>query len=278
MSETELRLNVALPASTTSYVDVAGLLSAANHRLYRQHKTYTLKCSVDGDVAAGLGGDEQFIIDVLPTTWPVLGSIREGRKKFIEAMTPEMQDTKPARWADFRMKFDSQQEINNTVHVPSGVTMPAITHDFNFSQVADESGNFYTYHVLGASDLTGVERSFGCLDNYDRKDDTDVDAQPTITQDWHLVDNDRDEVNEALLNQQGDYPPYNKDNLQAPTKRYQLFAFGSSVNNVGYAMRSTPFIEVPLGLLKIVNNIAAPRSLIITVKAGSHKGAHGVNL
>jgi hypothetical protein len=275
--ETELRLNVSLPAGT-SYIDVAGLLSAANHRLYRQHKTYTVKCSVDGETAAALGGDEQFIIDVLPMTWPVLGSIREGRRKFIEAMSPEMMDTKPARWSDFRMKFDVQQSLTNTIYIPSGVSMPAISHQYAFSTVADDSGNLYTYHVLGASDLSGAERSFGCLDNYDRKDDTDVDNQPTQAQDWHLVDNDRDEVNEQLLNVQGSYPPYNKDNLQAPQKRFQIFAFGSNVNNVGYSMKSTGFIDVPLGLMKVVNNVSAARSMTITVKAGDHKGAAGVNV
>lgn len=273
--ETQLRLSISLPASSTSYVDVAALLSAANHRLYRQHRIYSVKCSVDGDVAAGIGGDEQFIIDTLPTTWPVLGSIRDAKAKFEEAMTPEMMDTKPARWSDFRMKWDTAQTLSNTVRVPAGVSLPSIAHDWDFSKVADDTNNLYTYHVLGASDLSGTDRSFGALDNYDRKDDVDIDSQPVTGQDYYLVDNDRDPQNEALLNENGDMPPYHKDNLQAPTVRHQIFAFGTNAN-VGYAVRSTPFLDVPLGILKVVNNVAAPRSMNIEVKFGFHKGAKAV--
>ena len=285
---TERRVMISLPASSTTYVDLGLLYSAANHRMVRQSGIFKGKFHIDGETAIGLGGDEQFVIETLPMSWPVFGAYKHGRGMFDRAMSPEGEIAKKARWHDYRLYYDTAhktQDAAGTKVVPTGCSLDftAATGnaDYVYSEVLDDNGtNTYTFHMLGPSDMAGTDRSFGMLAEYDAKDDTSIDETGATSTNYNSILNDVNSANETNLKEDGDRPPYNKDNLQLPTKQYNLFVFGgngsnqptASVPEAGVAVRSTGEIEVPFGVVKITNNIAASRTLLFTFSKGSHKG------
>lgn len=271
---------ITLPAGV-SYVDLSLLYSAANHRFLSQQRNYIAKFSVDSDPSAGIGGDEQFIIDVLPTTWTLKQAVRQARKMYDAAMSPEMQHVaKPARWHDFRMYFDTAHKLQiaaGTYVTPEGssvVLSGALQNgEYVYSTVQDDTGaNTYSFHVKGASDTAGADRSFGIMAEYDAMNDTSTDEASATVSNYGDVLNDITAANQQRLQEDGDLPPYDKDSCaDLVTKQYHLHAFGQTAN-VGYSVRSTGFIDAPLGLVKINNNITGNRTLIVTFKAGSAKG------
>lgn len=281
---TERRVSFTLQPGTT-YIDLSLLYSAANHRMVRQGGIFKGKFHIDGETAVGLGGDEQFIIDVLPTTWPLIGAYKHGRRMHDLAMSPETEIVTKSRWHDFRVYYDTQHKVQDaagTKVTPNGCTLnfaPTGNADFVYSEVLDDAGtNTYTYHMLGPSDMAGTDRSFGMFAEYDTKDDTSVDETGGANTNYNAILNDVNEGNETHLKEDGDKPPYNKDSLQLPTKQYNLFVFGGtaagspSLPEAGIAVRSTGEIEIPFGIVRVINNITAPRVLSFTFSKGGHKG------
>lgn len=283
----ERRVSFTLPAASTTYIDLALLYSAANHRMVRQGGTFRGKFHIDGETAVGIGGDEQFIIEVLPTTWPMYGAYKHGRKMFDIAMQPEdgLLTTK-ARWNDFRVYYDTAhktQIAGGNLIAPSGISLNVAggSSEYIYSEAIDDAGtNTYTFHMLGPSDMAGTDRSFGMLTEYDNKDDTDVDETGGTPTNYHEILNDINTENEVHLKEDGDRPPYNKDSLQLPVKQYNLFVFGGtaagspSLPEAGVAVRSTGVIDIPFGIVKITNNVAASRNLQFTFSSGGHKGIY----
>lgn len=283
--DTERRIEIAIPASTTAYLDLGLLYSAANHRMVRQNGVFKGKFHIDGDIAVGLGGDEQFIIEVLPTTWPMFGAYKHGRAMYERAMTPEDSTTKRARWHDYKIYYDTAhktQDLSGVKYTPNGTTLNFApvggNADYEYSAVLDDAGtNTYTFHMLGLSDMAGTDRSFGMLSEYDTKDDTSTDEESGLSTNYNSILNDVNSANEQNLREEGNRPPYNKDNLQLPTKQYNLFVFGgnttgTSLPEAGVAVRSTGEIDIPFGIVKITNNIAAIRTVKFTFSKGGHKG------
>jgi len=271
---TELRLSVTLPASSTTYLDLAAILSAANHRLYRQSYLYKAEFRIDGDVGTGIGVDEQFVVDVLPTSWPMMKALKQAKEMAVASQMPERDAIQIARWNDFRMYYDTTHKSQAFVQLPDGISMTlGSDSEIAYTQVFDDVGLPYTFTALDNSVVTGAGRSFGALYEYDRTGDTSTTNAPQGN-DYDRILNDLNDANETEISQNGDLPPYNKDTLQVPSKQYQLFAFGSTVPNVGYSVRTTGLVDVPHGLVKVANNIDAPRNLIIRFKAGKYKGVH----
>ena len=270
---TELRLQVNLPASSTTYLDLAAILSAANHRLYRQSYLYKAEFRIDGDAAVGLGTDEQFVVEVLPTTWPMMKALKQAKETAMEALTPERK-SQVARWNDFRMYYDTTHKAQSFVQLPLGCSIVYGTDaEYAYTQVFDDVNQAYTFHALGGSTITGSNRTFGALDQYDKSGDTGSDNAPPGNNYGNVL-NDVNDANLDELSLNGDLPPYNKDNLQVPTKSFNLFALGATVQNVGYSVRTTGLLDVPHGLVKVTNNVNGARQLIIRFKAGKYKGVH----
>lgn len=281
---TERRVQITLTPGT-HYVDLALLYSAANHRMVRQGGVFRGKFHIDGETAVGLGGDEQFVIQTLPTTWPLFGAYKHGRRMYDRAMSPEGEIARKARWQDYRVFFDTAhktQDSSGLKIVPVGCVLDFSATgnaDYVYSKVLDDAGtNTYTFHMLGPSDMSGTDRSFGMFSEYDTRDDTNVDETGASSSNYNEILNDVNSANEQHLKEDGDKPPYNKDNLMLPIKQYNLFVFGGtaagspSLPEAGVAVRSTGEIEIPFGIVKIINNIAANRTLQFTFSKGSHKG------
>jgi hypothetical protein len=271
---TELRLQVNLPASSTTYLDLAAILSAANHRLYRQSYLYKAEFRIDGDAGVAVPGtDEQFVVEVLPTTWPMLKALKQAKEMAMAAQSPERDSMQIARWNDFRMYYDLTHKAQTFVQLPMGVNVTYGTDgEVDYTEVFDGSTG-YTFTALESSVTSGSNRSFGALFEYDRSGDTSTTNAP-IGHNYDTILNDLNDSNETEIASSGDLPPYNKDTLQVPTKSFNLFALGSAIPNVGYSVRTTGLIDVPHGLVKVVNNVAGGRQLIIRFKAGKYKGVH----
>jgi hypothetical protein len=278
---TQRTISVTIPANGTYYLDFGLLYSASNHRFVRQGGVFNAKFHIDGDVAAALGADEQFIITTLPTTWPLQAAYKQARKIYDLAMSPEKGLTsKPSRWHDFKVFMDTAHKTQDSGPlpkiVPDGCSIDFSASgnaDYVYSQTKDDAGtNTYTWHVLGVSDLAGTDRSFGVVSEYDRQNDTSTDEGSANYSNYDEILNDVNQANDQFMQEDGDKPPYNKDNINLPTVVNQLFVFGSNVSNTGHSVRSTGFIDVPLGLVKVQNNITAARTLQITFAPGKMKG------
>lgn len=272
---------VTIPATSTVYVDLGLLYSAANHRMMRQNYVHRAKFHVDGLVPPG-AGDEVFSIMALPNTWPVINAFKHARGVFQKALTPESAGTKKARWHDFKVYFDTAHKAQDDAGVlgtqgkmlPIGVNMdftPGTGNaDFVYSVVLDDAGaNSYTWHMLGNSVVTGANRSFGCIDEYDITDDTSAD-QAAGTTEYDLILNDVNSDNESNLQNDGNLPPYNKDQLQIASFSETIHA--TTAAGYGHNRLSTGYVDVPFGLVRITNEVAGDRSIFITLQSGKVKG------
>lgn len=287
VEQTERRVVITLPpaSSGTQYLDLGLIYAAANHRFMKQGHNFVAKFELDGDPSALLGGDEQFVLEVLPTTWPMYGAYKQSRKIYELAVRPEEGLTaRKSRWHDFRVYYDTAhalQVAGGVQYTPNGINtgFGGGSGEYVYSFVNDDAGtNTYSFHMIGNSDMAGTTRSFGAVFEYDRQNDTSVDESSGVQTNYSEILNDVDTGNEARLQETGDLPPYNKDNLQLPQKIFNLYAPGSGsgpgTSSLGYGVRSTGFIDVPMGLVKISNNIEGTRQIIITFKAGKNKGIH----
>lgn len=279
---TERRLTVRIPTGT-HYIDLARLYSAANHRLMPQNKVFEASIGIDTAQFASLGQDVAFSVDVIPTTWPIMSAYKHGRSVYQNlVMKPETTLGTPARWhPKFRIFYDINHCQNYTGNepLPLGVSYTQnVEGEYQYTRAASDTGTYYHFAMFGDSYLTGPAlKCFGLVDQYDRKDDTNIDAGNQVTE-YSVLLNDQSDVNANELIENGNLPPYNKDNLQVPRKTYHLHAYGSAVSNVGYTRTSTGNIEVPFGLLKVSNLVSEDRDLIITFKAGSFKGISVVDV
>lgn len=282
---TERRLQVTIPGGpgpTTTYIDLALLYAAANHRMIKQANIFKASFQVDG-VNGGIAIDDHFVVQVLPTTWPIMKAYEHGLEKYQDGMKDEMKAVKKARWNDFRIFFDTaHRDQDNTPTgklTPAGCTLNFAAGgnaEYEYTRIYDTNGtNEYSFHMLGTSDMGGTERSFGMLAEYDRTDDTSVDETGALPTNYDQILNDNTPENETNLKEDGDLPPYNKDSLQVPTKSYNIHAMGNTASP-GYTVRSTGMIDVPFGVVKITSYITQPRELIITFKEG--RGRAGIDV
>ena len=264
---------------TVTYIDLALLYSSANHRMVRQANIFKADFQVDGH-NGGIQNDEQFVVTVLPTTWPIMKAYEHGLERYRRAVADERAVSKVARWNDFRIFFDTahrDQDTAGTKVLPLGISCnfnpTSGNADYEYARVFDETGtNEYSYHMLGNSDLSGTERSFGMLDEYDNYDDTSTDEASSAQTNYDLILNDVNDDNELNLKEDGNNPPYNKDSLQVPTKSYHLHATGTLTGGPGYKMPKTGIIDVPFGVVKITSYTTEDRDIIIVFKAGKNGG------
>lgn len=272
--QTQLRFRVNVPTGT-SFVDGAAILSAGNHRLYRQFKGYKMRVSINNVGTGTAAQDSAFVVSKLPTSWPMIQALKHGKEQYDKAMAPEAKDRN--RWADYRIRMRGLQDVAgvNTLALPKGVSVnTGINYEYTFSTVADSTGNTYTFVAKGASITAGADRYLSALQEYDQTDDTNMDTQGG-TSNYHLIDEDVNQVNESIVNNEGDLPPYNSIVLQIPDDEFDLYTMTGAAP--GAQQRSTGWMDVPLGLLEVTNAIAESRELVIEFYKGDYKGVMAVD-
>lgn len=248
------------------YIDLAGLLSAQNKRLYRQGMVYHARISVtNGTVAGGANN-----IEVLHNSWRVRKAWHVGKEAWMASTREERGvGVRPGRWNDFKIFFEAAHNAGNTV----GPTT-AGDGEWNYTTSnAATSGSQWQFHMLGAGS-SGSPGRFGLLREYDEMADQDQDtpaaagnATPFSALRAEVSNNQAD-----LLQEEGDLPPYSAADLERlePTTTYFMT---SPLTTGGNPVSTTGMIEIPCGLIRLPQS-AAGGLFRIDFKPGNYKGVH----
>lgn len=188
-------------------------LSATNHRLYRQFRTYNMKVKLTAPYNAGIE------VYVLKDTWMVRNAIKKACKVYMNTrqMTPGQED-KPARWHDFRIMPTDNTNSEFPQLLPSGFRTdnpagPLIynstsTGQYDYSDVVTQNGTLATTHrfCIGA---TGSNQ-FDIIQAYMNLDDTTTDEANSadMYQEFFSTHSPQPDVDD-----EGDLAPYNMTQL-----------------------------------------------------------------
>lgn len=268
--------------ATTRYVDVARLLSQANHRLYRQGRMYMIRVGFQQQ-----GSDIGATVSALPNTWMTRKAWLSARKAYLKAMR-DSGVKKQGRWNDFRLNYDDAQYEGNGTVPYQYVTLSgaSITGDIDMrlTQVAGDSGSnegssalVYQFHASGATstaDRDGATGSFGMIAEYSVAEDTVTDdpRDDGTSQPFNELNSDSimASTNEELAIETGDNPPYDPDQLEN-SRSVDYTLIQKATDSIGPV---TPWIAAPLGLLKItdVGSSLGSNAMYIEVMSGGYKG------
>jgi hypothetical protein len=281
-------MNLGTSANSTRIIaDVGRLLSATNHRLYRQGKTYQVKIDMDNrpDEAAG---SSQYDVYALVDTWYVQKAWQLARATYLKATADEralMSDQQKARWEDFR--------------VNSGVGTGAVfAFPYNYSETlvgaVNSNGEFDPSEITladGSTERTFTWGStptaseFSILQEYDKTGDTD--ARPSTSsaaKGYSGTDVGVHESQSDDLASRGNLPPYNATNFSDNVWVKIATLDNSGPTNPGasggHSRMSTGFFNVPCGLVVLVPTISSSLNgnVTMTVKSGQYKGVAAMNM
>jgi hypothetical protein len=245
------------------YIDLAGLLSAQNKRLYRQGMVYHARISVTNGSAAGFANN----VEVLHNSWRIRKAW--GLAKFAHDASNEderLAGIKRGRWNDFKIHFDSGHNAGNTI----GPTT-AGDGEWVYTQAARaDTGGLVEFQML---DTTAGTR-FGILHEYDEMQDqeTDSPAAAGTTVPYALLHNELTSAQAEQIQEEGDLPPYSAANLEENAAK-TLYYMTSPLSVGGAPILTTGMIEIPCGLVRLPDT-AAGGLFRIDFKAGSYKGVH----
>lgn len=268
--------------SSNRYVDVARLLSQANHRLYRQGRMYMVRVGFYQP-----GHNVGATVSALPNTWMTRKAWKSGRDAYLKSMRDSGVKLR-GRWNDFRVNFDQAQYIGNSSANYTFVTLggASVTGiDTRLTQVAGDSGSgegsqasVFNFHFNGDTTFTNIDGatgSFGLIHEYDKEQDTEQDSpEHSGSQgsfDELKSDSQKGSANVELAVETGDNPPYDPDTLEnSRTVSYAMIQ--QQEDSIGPV---TPWIAAPAGLLKISslgNDALGSADMYIEVMTGTYKG------
>lgn len=248
-------------ATGVSYIDLAGLLSAQNKRLYRQGMVYHARISVtNGTPGTGLANN----VKVLHNSWRTRKAWGLAKQSWWESTAEERAaGIKPGRWNDFKVFYEAGHNAGNSV----GPTTAA-DGEWNYTNSVDVStGALREFHMLGS----GSVARFGVLREYDEMADQvqDVPAAAAAFMPYSQLIADRSNGQADQLQEEGDLPPYSAVDLERNTP--ETLYYMTSPLTPGAPVSTTGMIEIPCGLIKVdvqdVNSVFR-----IDFAAGSYKG------
>ena len=254
-----------------SLIQVDKALSQMNHRLYRQHMSYT--CRVD------LNTDQDFgLVEVyaLAPTWYVMNSLREAKRVHDDAMKEERAMVKQARWYDFRINPNMPATVNSLG--PHGldngiggiVAVSTTGSEYAYSLIENSDGNARGFVLRGATSGT----SYNVFEEYDSMGNVSDSPQTPVTGGYDGVRSSVEEENMNYLQSRGENPPYDATTFNVVwVKVGELYQTAG-----GSSSKSTGFFEAPLGLIYLPNHAATAANISLRVKAGKYKGVQAVAL
>lgn len=274
---TQRVINLRSTSVETDYytLDVARCLSVANHRLYRQGKTYSVKLDVNPGATAAYYG-----VFALADTWYVQKAWQLGRSVYLRSTADEravMSKQKIARWEDFRVGAGLSASTAQLVPAPFSTGL---------GSVADTAGEFDNSEITLSDGVS--QRAFhwgatggsllGLLEEYDKTGNTDL-APSTASAanayagtDVGVHENQADD-----LASRGNAPPYDAVNFNPRVWIRIGFLDAASPNG----KLSTGYFNAPCGLIAIqpsVPNTEITTQLTLTVQAGDYKGVKAMNM
>jgi hypothetical protein len=247
------------------YIDLAGMLSAQNKRLYRQGMVYHARISVTNTSPAGFANN----VEVLHNSWRIRKAWSVAKFAWDASNEDErLIGTKRSRWNDFKIFYEAAHNAGNTV----GPTT-ASDGEWNYTvSNASTSASQWQFHMLGPGS-SGSPGRFGILREYDDMQDQVQDTPAgAATQVPYSALHENLSNNQAdLIQEEGDLPPYSAADLERGTAVTE-YPLTSPLSLPGGAVSTTGMIEIPCGLVKLATDAGA--FLRIDFKAGSYKGVH----
>lgn len=248
-------------ANAGDYIDLSGLLSNANRRLYRQGFVYHASFATDNGTPAGLANH----VTVLGDTWYLRKAYALAFKMWMRSNREEKEaGVKPGRWNDFRVRYEAAQlaDASNTVGPYNGANGEWL---FTVARDAGGAAAGRTFAMVGST----TANEYGILEEYDQQLDmtlnTPAQSQASEVAYSQLITEVSD-IQADILQEDGDFPPYNGATMTAQEVTYKLT---SPLSLPGTAYFRTPMVPVPLGLVKVGAGGFTGR---IQVKAGRYKG------
>lgn len=250
-------------------VEIPKLLSVTNQRLYRQHGSYRVKVELN---AANADAVAPIDVYALAPTWWVINSIKQAKAHFDKAMKDETQQTKPARWYDFRIDHNSTTATSagaflgiNTATTTSSAGVP---DEYVYSDVRCSDGNDRVFSLAGATSTS----QYNIFTEYDRMGASSMEPRVTVNGGYDDLIDDIDAENTQHLTDSGNRPPYDGANFPSVmwVKVGTLY-----YDNDGSQRVSTGFFEAPLGYIWLPGYslaTAAIAPLSIECAKGGYKG------
>lgn len=249
------------------YIDLAGLLSKHNHRLYRQGMLYHVRVQVTNGNTVGARN-----IAVAQNTWAIRKSWALAKQAWWNSTREERANgIRPGRWNDFKVFLEAAHNAGNTV----GPTT-AIDGEWNYTLAsAAEGSDDRQFHLYGASSA-GAPGRWGILREYDNVQDTDTDtpASAAVQAPYATLQVELSSSQADNLQEEGDFPPYSAADLELNTGLVEYLMHSPTSGPEPWVTNTQGFIPVPCGLIKLSNDTPGSYSLRIDFKPGSYKGVH----
>ena len=254
------------PGLPDSIVYVDKVMSELNRRLYRQHRVYNVKLSLDQ------ADEAQSHLDVyaLAPTWWVMNAISQAKKHFDVATAEELAQGGKSRWHDFRIStgISTASELQAKLRdLASGEAVPSdMEGEYLYSRIFDSSGNTKIFALQGASSTS----QYNIFDEYDLMGS--VNRQPEtggVDAGYAGITDELDSENVDELNERGNLPPYDYEDLPSLmwVKVGQLYRTTN-----GNQSLTTGFFDAPLGIVYLPGFNATTADLTLEVAAGDYKG------
>lgn len=279
MAQRRINLSPVSAAGNPEYlsIDFPRVASQINHTLLRQGGMYRCRIQLDQDMPAGT-----YQVFALRGTWMLEAAFRFAHEKWYENHAEEMtrlSKGQNARWRDFRisngLSGTTHTYLNANVTGLDGanlVTTQLTQGEFVLSSVTAENGTEYTFRVHDTTGTSG--NSYNILQEYSERGNTQLSPDSAdASHAYAEVDNDSKDANIANLQNDGNAPPYDKDNMEAGYPWMKVAEL--NVGGQREADYITPFFDVPLGMivLKVPSTIATGSTGIYVEGAkGKYKG------
>lgn len=265
-------------------LDTARALSAVNHRLYRQGKTYQVKIDIENRSNSAAGAS-QYEVWALTDTWYVQKAWQEARATYLRATADErevMSKQKIARWEDFR--------VTSGV---SGTDVLPYQYSEALAGATNSNGEFVASEITladGATQRTFTWGStpsaseFAILQEYDKAGATDGSPSAIeVDNPYAGTDPGVHELQMDDLAARGNFPPYDRNNFTDNVWVKVATLDNSSAASPGQSSSSrmsTGFFNALCGLVVIKPDIAHTLAgdLRLTVKNGDYKGVAAMNM
>lgn len=258
--------------STTKILRVDRELSKLNHRLYRMCRYYNLKIDLEPSDSA----DSRVSVYVLRDDWVLQKAVQMAYSQYLENTKEErakLSKTNLARWQDFRVDdglsvgFD---ELVSRMYTTALGATNFTAGEFELSKVVDSTGATRTF-TMGA----GTVANFSVLSEYDAAGNQQATPDSLVTGGYNALDDESDVANVTALQDDGNLPPYNQDDLadQQPWVRIAVLGNGAE----GQQRLSTGNIIAPMGLV-VFQGVNTANALSFSVKRGDYKGIHAPSM
>jgi len=281
--------------ATYAQVDIPASLSVMNNRLYRQGKVYQAKLDLNARTALDASGIV-FRVFTLANNWRTHGAWNLAKEKYDEKYADEMADIREsqrAKWRDFRVASGmiGVQELrpafatDNTNALSNLDTLSG--GSFPTSQVVDKTGvpRSFTWEQAGSSVTYSLVDEYEA-GGYDIETTTPEDS--TASEPYDNLFADDSAIEGGLFQTLGRLPPYQTDNgppgsTPAPGLLVEVAQLGVGLGPQGGAVSklSTGYFDAPCGIVLIAAVNSAdnlPQNLMMTVKEGSYKGVHALDM